>query len=510
MLTIENPQRFYKFLEIQKENKTRFLLLSMLLFGSIGAITWAIRGTAGWGGVDGTVVPGMMWGLLWYYLSRRMGLDARGIVFWLGFGIALGGELGYGQYVSWMQGIFYVADKTIAVNTLNGYLWMAVCGIGWAAPGGILLGWALNKNISSRQWIMRFFMLMLLLIFLFAWPVIDWVSLRIVDIWPSLIFPNADLGIYSSELGRHLQRTIYTNTQNFLLLFWWLSSLLLSAFQKDKITLTAGLILGAGFGIGFMQSAIWTLGYGFAPQYIDWWKIWELNAGFNLGILYALVFFWSVKQTAKADISETKKIREKMRTEKEEKRISYISAITGALFIFFMGFEYFFWPAIFLSVLFILVMFVSTISQKQDGFNFIREKRLDILLIYSIYILIFLMLHGVSETAGIYLGLYQHKEVAQYSWPIERIILVLPFMLILFTIVIKKLWQIIIQTKKITNDEINILQLSNRMIELMAAMGFVGALSIWPSKISIFYSFFLLLALFAFNRINMFFGKYKV
>ena len=65
--------------------------------------------------------------------------------------------------VSWMQGIFYIADKTIAVNTLNGYLWMAVCGIGWAAPGGILLGWALNKNISSRQWIMRFFMLMLLL-----------------------------------------------------------------------------------------------------------------------------------------------------------------------------------------------------------------------------------------------------------------------------------------------------------------------------------------------------------
>ena len=501
MLTIENPQRFHRFLEIQKENKTRLLLLSMLLFGSMGAITWAIRGTAGWGGVDGTVVPGMMWGLLWYYLSCRMGLDARGIVFWLGFGIALGGELGYGQYVSWMQGVFYVADKTISVDPLNGYLWMAICGIGWAAPGGILLGWALNNNISSRQWIMRFFMLMLLLIFLFAWPVIDWVAAKIVSFWPALIFPNANLGIYDSELGRHLQRTVYTNTQNFLVLLWWLFSLLLSAFQKDKNTLTSGLVLGVGFGIGFMQSAVWTLGYVFAPQYIDWWKMWEINAGFNLGILYALIFFWSVKRTAKI-------VKEKIRTEKEEKRISYISAITGALFIFFMGFEYFFWPAILLSVLFILVMFISTIPQnKQDGFNFIREKRLDILLVFSIFILIFLMLHGVSETAGIFLGLYQHKEVAQYSWPIERIILVLPFMLILFTIVLKKIRQIIVQSK---NNEINTLQLNNRMVELMAAMGSVGALSIWPSKIGVLYSFFLLLALFAFSRINIFFEKQKI
>ncbi|MDX1285802.1 MAG: hypothetical protein R3182_12350, partial [Draconibacterium sp.] len=75
-------------------------VLAALLFGSIGAITWAIRGTAGWGGVDGTIVPGLMWGILWYYLAFRKGIDARGIILWLGLGIALGGELGYGQYTS--------------------------------------------------------------------------------------------------------------------------------------------------------------------------------------------------------------------------------------------------------------------------------------------------------------------------------------------------------------------------------------------------------------------------
>jgi hypothetical protein len=96
------------------------LFLTFLLFGSIGAITWAIRGTAGWGGVDGTVVPGLMWGILWYYVAYRKGLDARGIVLCLGLGIALGGELGYGQYVGWIRGIFHVGDETITINRCLG------------------------------------------------------------------------------------------------------------------------------------------------------------------------------------------------------------------------------------------------------------------------------------------------------------------------------------------------------------------------------------------------------
>ena len=134
------------------------LLLSILLFGSMGAITWGIRGSAGWGGVDGTVLPGIMWGLLWYYLAYRNGLDGRGVILWLGLGIALGGELGYSQYVSWIRGILLVGEaKTI--EPWLGYLWFTLCGIGWAAPGGILLGWALGERVSVRYWIIRSIML---------------------------------------------------------------------------------------------------------------------------------------------------------------------------------------------------------------------------------------------------------------------------------------------------------------------------------------------------------------
>ena len=71
-MTILNQEKYNQHLDARSGGKHSMvyeLLLPILLFGSIGAIAWAIRGTAGWGGVDGTVVPGLMWGVLWYYLA---------------------------------------------------------------------------------------------------------------------------------------------------------------------------------------------------------------------------------------------------------------------------------------------------------------------------------------------------------------------------------------------------------------------------------------------------------
>ncbi len=120
----------------------------MLLFASMGAITWAIRGTSGWGGIDGTIVPGMTWGILWWYVCWRRGVDARGVSLWLGLGISLGGELGYGQYVSWIRGSFNVGDETVPIAPWIGYAWFALCGVGWAPRGE--LPWVGHLPAGSR------------------------------------------------------------------------------------------------------------------------------------------------------------------------------------------------------------------------------------------------------------------------------------------------------------------------------------------------------------------------
>jgi hypothetical protein len=68
-----------------RENRTAIgeILFVMLAFASMGAITWAIRGTSGWGGIDGTIVPGMTWGMLWWYICWRKGINAGAVPLWL-------------------------------------------------------------------------------------------------------------------------------------------------------------------------------------------------------------------------------------------------------------------------------------------------------------------------------------------------------------------------------------------------------------------------------------------
>ncbi len=411
----------------------------------------------------------------------------------------------YGQYVAWIRGMFYVGEEIISIEPWVGYLWLMICGIGWAAPGGIMLGWALGRKMSPGQWLLRIVLMIILLVFLFAWPVVDWLAAQVVDFWPGLIFPHADMGIYAGDLGHHLERTIYTNTQNFAVLLWWIAALLLAIIQKDRITLVAGLLLGLGFGVGFMQSGAWCLGYGFAPEYIDWWKLWELNAGFNLGLLYAVALYWAIRQVDQkylAEVSASDTLpKNHLSTVFSEKSETIFLAIAGSILIFFMGFEYFFWPGLSLSILFLIAMVISVIpfGGRQEE-KAIREKRLNLLLIYSVFILVFLMLHGGSERAGILLGLYPSEAVDQYAWPVERIVLFAPFVLILVGIVFYRIWKTIFPGNQIIDQDNS--QLAIWMVDLMTGMGFIGALSIWPAKIGVLYALFLALALFAFNRIN--------
>ncbi len=503
-MTILNQEKYNQHLNARSAGTRSIiyeLLLPILLFGSMGAITWAIRGTSGWGGVDGTVLPGLMWGVLWYYLAYRNGLDARGIVLWLGLGLSLGGELGYGQYVSWIQGVFYVGNETISISPHVGYIWLILCGIGWAAPGSIILGWALGERVSMSNWVIRAVLLGTFLVFMFAWPFIDWLGELFVQFAPGLLFPNADLGIYSAELGKHLSRTVYTNTQNFAAVVWWIIAMLIAAWQRDKITIITGLIIGGGFGIGFMQSTLWTLGYVSVPQYIDWWKMWELNAGFNLGLLYAVTFYWAIRNVNKTNQSN-KIIADKteLKSKYFEWRDTLFLAFGGFLLLFFVGFEYFFWTGLALSLFYFVVMSLTTVGNLDS--HLIAERRKNVSLIYSIFFLVFLMFHGASERLGIILEIFTLDEVDQYSWPLERIISFVPVALVISSVAIFKFWKVLRRDTPYDFQTVIISKQSDRIVDLIMVMGFIGALSIWPAKIGVLYALLLVFAIYAFNRLE--------
>lgn len=47
------------------------LILPTLLFAALGGMTWAVRGSSGFGTVWGCVFAGVMWGVAWWYLARE-------------------------------------------------------------------------------------------------------------------------------------------------------------------------------------------------------------------------------------------------------------------------------------------------------------------------------------------------------------------------------------------------------------------------------------------------------
>ena len=480
------------------------LAMPALLFGSLGAITWAIRGTDGWGGIDGTLVPGLAWGLLWYYLCLRRGVDARGVALWLGLGLAMGGELGYGVYVSWIRGMFNTGEEIIPISPWVGYLWFALCGIGWAAPGGIVLGWALNANISVRAWSVRILLGAVLFIFIFNLPLpglgagtITWLGRQVAAYRPGLLFPHARLGLYAGDVSREIGRTMYTSTQNAAVVFWWLCALCAAAWQRDRATLVSGALLGAGFGVGFAVSAAWCVGYNHAPAYIDWWKMWELHAGFNLGLVYALLLYWVLGRTRAAQPCDTDASSPGF---KHETAKTAFMGFSGFALVFAAGVEYFFWPGLLVALFYPCALLVATrLGGGRENPPLARELRKRVSLIYCAFLLVFMLCHGGVSRTGVFLGLYGVNDVDQYAWPAARILLFVP-MADLLTIATLYVLGKAISVSGGTGGDGSLLPA--RMTDLFMFIGVIGAVSIWPEKIGVLYAVFLFLAMFAFTRIN--------
>ncbi|MCA9041792.1 MAG: hypothetical protein KDA65_15670 [Planctomycetaceae bacterium] len=534
-------------------------VLAMLLFASLGAITWAIRGTNGWGGMDGTLLPGLTWGILWWYLCWRKGIDARGIPLWLGLGITLGGELGYGQYVNWIQGVFMVGDEVIDIPRWVGYLWFAICGIGWAAPGGIALGWALRGRVSLGHWLARLVfplgIAILTRIFILTCPrfffpywelgiytpseagtidltaaantqwtmILCWIiaaglfglavyitrKTRLPHVFPViaimigtvlllpvaqwLFFPGGQMGMFDGPLDKHQARTVYTNSQNAIVVGWWIGALLVALFTRDRQTHMAGMIIGGGFGILFPLSTVWCHGYEFSPNFIDWWKMWELNSGFYLGPLYVVVLYWSLRHPHPSE----------SQTEKETSRFQQITATAsqalGAFLIIYVATrDYFLEVGLLLGAFYVAALGLTLINSKET-----RSQRQAITFVYSLFLLIFMLTWGASAQGGIVLGLYDAEAVDDYQWPWERIWLFLPFAVL---IIATTLFTI---RKALHEPNVGLLPYSEakrvnaRLIDLMTFTGVVGAISIWPAKIGVLYAVFLGLAIFAFTRLDL-------
>ncbi len=568
MLAISDESLHARHTPLRVGANAEFILLA-LLFGCVGAIAWAIRGTSGWGGIDGVIVPGMAWGILWYWVCRCRGVDARGIGLWLGMGVSIGGEWGYGQYVGWIRGIFEVGDETIHVASAHGYFWFVLIGVAWAAPGGIALGWLLGGTESLHRWLTRivaplgvallgrmliqiqpgwFFPNYSLGIYvpqpgtelppvsfihtstfmIGAWCVamaliaVSWIVSRRAGVarvvgwilsilsvaytagllyWMGLwlFFPNDSLGLFTGELGKHLGRTVYTNAQNAIVIAWWVGALLVAALQRDKTTLVMGSLLGFGFGVGMVLSALWCLGYGVNPQYIDWWKMWELNAGFNLGIVYVLAMCWALRRAGTP-------------LDRPAKSWTFVDAwcrplasaagvLLVFLYIYYEDGRVAGWPvgAFYVAA----VTWICIVGTRRHDPSFIRDRQQSLALHFCVFYFLFFAFHGVTNRMGVILELYDDSAVDQYQFPPERIWLLMPFVIATVAVTLYHIGKI----SRATLVSLPMDRLSVHIGNMIMLVGIVGAFSIWPSKIGVVYSVVLFFAMYAFVRLAL---RYQV
>lgn len=227
--------------------------------------------------------------------------------------------------------------------------------------------------------------------------------------------------------------------------------------------------------------------------------MWELNAGLNLGVLYAILFYWHIRQKDASALA----MNTDAQTFPSERLETLALAFAGALLIFLAGFEYFFWTGVLLSIFYFTAMGLagSRVGRPNAGSE-IGDRRRAVSFIYSVFLLLFILFHGGSSRAGVILGLYSADAVDQYAWPAARILLFVPVAAILTVMAV---WNMI-RVFRLKPDPEQTGRESSRwstyMIDLMTVIGFVGALSIWPAKIGVLYAFFLFLALFAFNRMD--------
>jgi hypothetical protein len=135
-------------------------VLPALLFAVLGAMTWAVRGCAGAGGMNAHVAPGLTWGAAWWFLARDRGYDqsrryASGwILLALTAGFAIAGERGWMQWPHFFSGHLatnYSKGEYAPIARAYGFLWFFIAGTAWAGLPACLLAWC-GSGCSLRAW----------------------------------------------------------------------------------------------------------------------------------------------------------------------------------------------------------------------------------------------------------------------------------------------------------------------------------------------------------------------
>jgi hypothetical protein len=270
------------------------LVLPTLLFAALGGMTWAVRGSSGFGAVWGCVFAGVTWGAAWWYIARDPSREqsrryASGwIVLAVTLGVGLSGERGWMQWPRFFEGHIQMIENGgfLPISRSYGFLWMFIAGVPWAGLGACLLAWC-GSLAETRiwHWIFR---------------IACGAALAALGRWLIDTYPQDFLPLYHSleshyrdvKANPNLGKLIIDCRDAFSHLGYFLGFLLFELIRRDwknsVLILTVGLVNGVGWAL--CEAWKWAPGV-WGNANFNFWRCWESSGGISIGIAYGLAYF---------------------------------------------------------------------------------------------------------------------------------------------------------------------------------------------------------------------------
>jgi hypothetical protein len=271
------------------------LVLPTLLFMALGAMTWAVRGSSGFGAVNGCVFAGVTWGAAWWFIAREPGArqsrrySSGWIILALTIGIGISGNRGWMQWPSFFEGHLQLNSpqgKFVPIPRIYGFIWLFIAGVPWAGLGACLLAWcAPQRPLKIRDWSFR-------LSCGIGAALLAWTLFRLFPEVFLPLFKNLKQQYADPQANPNLWRLIGDNRAALMHLGCYLGFLGYEAIRRDwKNVILIGTV-GLVNGLGWALCQNWRWAAGLWPQAnFNWWRCWESCGGMSIGAAYGVAYY---------------------------------------------------------------------------------------------------------------------------------------------------------------------------------------------------------------------------
>ncbi|MDZ4859648.1 MAG: hypothetical protein SGI88_11765 [Candidatus Hydrogenedentes bacterium] len=288
---------------LSARNLKNDLVLPTLLFAALGAMSWAVRGSSGYGGSDGCIFAGVLWGTAWWFIARepRAVQSRRYTSGWIilammvGFGIS--GNRGWAQWSSMFEGRLQTntaAGEYVSILPVYGFVWLFIAGVPWAGIGACMLAWCGDawKPRGSREWV----------IWCGKWVLrigSGYAGVRLAQ-YLFVEYPNVFLPLYTLHEGRYndleansnLGRMINDNRAAITHLGLYLGFLAFEFARRDWKNVLLIAAVGLINGVGWSVQQNWMWANELWPNVaFNWWRSWESCGGISIGVALGVAYF---------------------------------------------------------------------------------------------------------------------------------------------------------------------------------------------------------------------------